>query len=90
VGVKPAGHGFAKDILQGDLRAVGHLQGLALRDPSEPSLQAGLESTGHDLIVGPGAVDQNQVDVEEQQVHEGRDDQQCCRSGKQVTEHMDV
>ena len=49
-----------------------------------------MESTGHDLIVGPGAVDQNQVDIEEEQVHEGRDDQQGCGSGKQVTEHTDL
>lgn len=38
MGVKPAGHGFAKDALQSDLGTEGHLQGLALRDPSEPSL----------------------------------------------------
>lgn len=55
VGVKPAGHGFAKDVLQSDLGTVGHLQGLALRDPRQPPLQAGLESTGHDLVVGPRA-----------------------------------
>lgn len=33
VGMKPAGHRFAKDILQSDLGTVGHLQGLTLRDP---------------------------------------------------------
>lgn len=65
VRVKPAGHGLAKDILQGDLGTEGHLQGLTLRDPCQPSLQAGLEGTGHDLVVGPGAVEQQQVDVEE-------------------------
>lgn len=39
VGMKPAGHGFAKNVLQSDLGTVGHLQGLALRDPSQPSLR---------------------------------------------------
>lgn len=41
MGMKPAGHGFAKGILQGDLGTICHLQGLALRDPSQPSLRKG-------------------------------------------------
>lgn len=53
-------------------------------------LQAGLESTGHDLVVGPGAAEHQQVDIEEQQVHEDGDDQQGHRSGEQVTEHTDL
>lgn len=53
-------------------------------------LQAGLEGTGHDLVVGPGAAEQQQVDIEEQQVHEDGDDQQGHRSGEQVTQHTDL
>lgn len=53
-------------------------------------LQAGLEGTGHDLVVGPGAAEQQQVDVEEQQVHQDREHHQGCCSGEQVAEHTDL
>lgn len=50
-------------------------------------LQAGLEGAGHDLVMGPGAVEQQQVDVEEEQVQEHWEHQQSCGSGQQVTDH---
>lgn len=53
-------------------------------------LQAGLEGTGHDLVVGPRAVEQQQVDVEEQQVHKDREHHQSRRSREQVAEHTDL
>lgn len=39
MGMKPARHRFAKDVPQGDLGPISHLQGLALCDPSQPSLR---------------------------------------------------
>lgn len=42
--MEPAGHRSAEGVLQSDLGTVGHLQGLALCDPSQPSL--GHEQTG--------------------------------------------
>lgn len=39
VRVEPALHGLAQHVSQGDLRAIGHLQGLALSDSSQPTLR---------------------------------------------------
>lgn len=40
--------------------------------------------------MGPRAVEQNQVDIEEQQVHDDRDNQQSHCSGEQMAEHTDL
>lgn len=40
--------------------------------------------------MGPGAVEQQQVDVEEQQVRDSRDDHEGHHAGQQVTEHTDL
>lgn len=39
VRMEPALHGLAQHVPQGDLRAIGHLQGLPLSDSSQPTLR---------------------------------------------------
>lgn len=40
VRMQPALRGLAQDVPQSDLRAIGHLQGLPLGDPSQPTLRS--------------------------------------------------